>query len=49
MPKYTLSLVHRDNDPLCEFVAHKVIEIDAAGIHDPEEIASLTVKQLGIP
>ena len=45
----SLSLVHRDDDPLCEIVACKVIEIDAAGTHDPEEIASLAVKQLGLP
>ena len=33
-----LSLVDR-NDPVCEIVARKVIEIDAAGTRDPEEIA----------
>ena len=43
-----LSLVDRD-DPLCEIVARKVIEIDAAGTREPEEIARLAVKQLGIP
>ena len=45
----SLGLVERDNDPLCEIVARKVIEIDAAGTHDPEEIATLAAKQLGIP
>jgi len=30
-----LSLVDR-NDPVCEIVARKVIEIDAAGIRDPQ-------------
>ena len=44
----SLSLVDRD-DPLCEIVARKVIDIDAAGTHDPVEIAKLAVKQLGIP
>ena len=44
----SLSLVDR-NDSICEIVAHKVIEIDAAGIHDPAEIAKLAMKQLGIP
>jgi hypothetical protein len=44
----SLSLVDR-NDPICEIVARKVIEIDAAGTRDPKEIASLAVKQLGIP
>jgi hypothetical protein len=34
-----LDLVDR-NDPVCEIVARKVMDIDAAGIHDPEEIAN---------
>jgi hypothetical protein len=45
----SLSLVDRDNDPLCEIVAHKVIQIGAAGAHHPKEIARLAVNQLGIP
>lgn len=44
----SLGLVDR-NDPICEIVARKVIEIDAAGTHDPAEIARLAVKQLGQP
>jgi hypothetical protein len=44
----SLSLVDRD-DHLCEIVARKIIDIDAAGTHDPQEIAKLTIKQLGIP
>jgi hypothetical protein len=44
----SLSLVDR-NDPICEIVARKVIDIDAAGTHDPQEIAKLATKQLGIP
>ena len=44
----SLSLVDRD-DPVCEIVARKVIEIDAAGTHDPAEIARLAVKKLGLP
>jgi hypothetical protein len=44
----SLSLVDRD-DPVCDIVARKVIEIDAAGTHDPKEIAKLAMKQLGIP
>jgi hypothetical protein len=44
----SLSLVDRD-DPICEIVARKVIEIYAAGTHDPQEIAKLATKQLGIP
>jgi hypothetical protein len=43
-----LHLVDR-NDPVCDIVARKVIEIDRAGIHDPEEISRLAAKQLGIP
>lgn len=44
----SLHLVDR-NDPVCEIVARKVIEIDAAGTHDPHEISKLVTKQLGIP
>lgn len=42
----SLSLVDR-NDPICEIAARKVIEVDAAGTHDPEEISKLAAKQLG--
>jgi hypothetical protein len=45
----SLSLVDRGNDPVCEIIARKVIEIDAAGTREPKEIASLAVKQLGLP
>jgi hypothetical protein len=44
----TLHLVDR-NDPVCDIVARKVIEIDAAGIHDPHEIANRAAKEFGIP
>jgi hypothetical protein len=44
----TLGLVDR-NDPICEIVARKVIEIDAAGTYDPDEIASLAAQRLGPP
>jgi hypothetical protein len=44
----SLSLVDRD-DPVCEIVARKVIEIARAGTRDPKEIAKLTAKQLGVP
>jgi hypothetical protein len=43
-----LSLIDR-NDPVCEIVARKIIEIDAAGTREPEEIATLAIKQLGLP
>jgi hypothetical protein len=45
---HSLSLVDRD-DPLCDIIARKVIEIDAAGIHDLREIAEKAAKELGIP
>ena len=41
-----LYLVDR-NDPICAIVAHKVIEIGLNGTRDPQEIAALTIKQLG--
>lgn len=40
----SLHLVDR-NDPICDIVARKVIEIGRAGTSDPEEIASLAAKQ----
>ena len=45
---HRLNLVDR-NDPVCYIVARKVIEINRAGTHDPEEISKLAAKQLGIP
>jgi hypothetical protein len=44
----SLSLVDRD-DPLCEIVARKVIEIAASGTHEPREIAKIAAKEFGIP
>ena len=41
-----LGLVDR-NDPICEIVARKIIEINAAGWHEPNEIAKLAVAQPG--
>ena len=43
-----LQLVDR-NDPVCDIVARKVLEIAATGTHEPEEIARLAAKQFGIP
>jgi hypothetical protein len=43
----SLHLVDR-NDPLTELVARKIIEIGAAGVSDPAEIAKRTVEELGI-
>jgi hypothetical protein len=47
---YTLKSLHLvdRNDPICEIVARKVIEIASAGTHDPKEIAKLTANQLGV-
>ena len=44
----SLHLVDR-NDPVCDIVAAKVIEIDKPGVCDPTEIAKLAAKQLGVP
>jgi hypothetical protein len=41
-----LGLVDR-NDPVCDIVARKIIEIADSGVHDPQKIAEATVKQLG--
>lgn len=48
---FTLKFLHLvdRNDPICEIVARKVIEIDSAGTHDPQEIAKLAARQLGTP
>lgn len=41
-----LNLVDR-NDPICEIVAQKIVEIGLDGAHNPQEIAAATVRQLG--
>lgn len=41
-----LHLVDR-NDPVCEIVARKVVEIGLDGTRDPREIAARTIKRLG--
>ena len=41
-----LQLIDR-SDPICEIVANKVIEIGLDGVRNPNEIAELTIKQLG--
>jgi len=43
-----LSLVDRD-DPICEMVARKIVDIDARGTHDPKEIATIAAREFGIP
>jgi hypothetical protein len=42
-----LYLVDRD-DPVCEIVARRVIEIGTNGIHDPREIAEAAVQRLSV-
>lgn len=41
-----LHLVDR-NDPVCEIVAVKVIEIGLDGLRSPQDIAAQAVRQLG--
>jgi len=41
-----LHLVDR-NDPICDIVARKVIEIGTNGMLDPKEIAKRVTQQLG--
>jgi len=36
------------NDPLCDMVARKVIEVDATGISEPREIAKIAVMRIGL-
>jgi hypothetical protein len=42
-----LHLTDRGDDPICQMIARKVLEIDADGTGDPEEIAKLAAKQFG--
>jgi hypothetical protein len=41
-----LGVVDR-NDPLCDMVARKVIEVGATGICEPREIAVMAVARIG--
>jgi hypothetical protein len=43
-----LNLVDRD-DPICEIVARKVIEVGTSGITSSVAIAEITCRQLGVP
>jgi hypothetical protein len=36
------------NDPLCDMVARKVIEVGTTGINEPREIAKITVARIGL-
>lgn len=44
----SLNLVDR-NDPVCDLVGQKVVELDTAGVRDPKEIATRAARELGIP
>jgi hypothetical protein len=48
---FTLKSLHLPdrNDPVCEIVARKIIEIDATGTRDLDEIVKRTARELGIP
>ncbi len=41
-----LGLVDR-NDPICEIIARKIIELGKEAAHDAKQIAALAVKLLG--
>ena len=41
-----LHLVDRDDDPLAEMIAKKIIEIGATDVSDPAELSEIAVKQL---
>src|SRR6185295_18414708 len=41
-----LGVVDR-NDPLCDMVARKVLEVGATGINEPREIAEMAVARMG--
>jgi len=43
----SLCLVDRD-DPICEIVARKVIQVHANGMRDPKEIAAAVARELGV-
>ena len=43
----TLCVKERD-DPLTEMIAKKIINIAKTGIHDPKQIATRAIKELGI-
>ena len=41
-----LGVVDR-NDPFCDMVARKVIEVGATGVREPREIAKMAVARIG--
>ena len=44
----TISVKDR-NDPLCELIARKIIEIGQTGLKDPGQISTRALKELGFP
>ncbi|QIG98136.1 MULTISPECIES: hypothetical protein [Bradyrhizobium] len=42
-----LGVVDR-NDPLCDMVARKVVEVGAIGVREPREIAKMAVARTGL-
>ena len=42
-----LGVVDR-NDPLCDMVARKVIEVGVSGIREPREVAEMAVARIGL-
>jgi hypothetical protein len=45
----TLGLKQRDDDPLAELVAKKIIAIAQSGVRDPALIARRVIEDLGLP
>jgi hypothetical protein len=43
----SLHLVERDDDPVADMVARKIIEIGAT-VRDPNEISKIAIKRLGV-
>ena len=46
-PRSHAGVVDR-NDPLCDMVARKVIEVGASGPSEPREIAEMAVARIGL-
>jgi hypothetical protein len=43
----SLHLVERDDDPVADMVARKIIEVGAT-VRDPNEISKIAIKRLGV-
>jgi len=42
------SLVNRDDDPVCEAIARKIIEVHKRGATDAIAISELAIRELGL-